>query len=415
MSADCYTFRLDLPGEWADGWLYKEHLILWSRTGEMHVSPLAELDKGVRERVSPALGVVADHLIFRNDWKASDQFRRMTSVPGVEQAFLGDFEHASRELIVSVDEVTPDPVRGERIPGVVLDAAVYANQVYVGSTQGLFETRFDPDRPTHGSAVIERLPDRVSAVTARYAAVNGSAGEAGLWFSRINLDVGRKRTEDGNFRRVAEYSRGNSFATTNLLNYTDEAIPALLRSELSKESSQGDRGDRDSGKLQITGYAAPANIGGVMASALQSRRSAWRDATPEFSASLTDGTAEVLGNSGNRLLVAWQESLRVIDLKFLKDRDVAARRDKDFRDTAGLEIDPVSILDTHEFVNGFLVELPDEVRLINSQGSYSLISEPVARIRTFAHSRRHREVVLLIRETGVSLLGIYITRDEGPE
>jgi hypothetical protein len=53
--------------------------------------------------------------------------------------------------------------------------------------------------------------------------------------------------------------------------------------------------------------------------------------------------------------------------------------------------------------------------LINSQGSYSLISELVARIRTFAHSRRHREVVLLVRETGVSLLGIYITRDENPE
>jgi len=62
-----------------------------------------------------------------------------------------------------------------------------------------------------------------------------------------------------------------------------------------------------------------------------------------------------------------------------------------------------------------VVELQDEVRLINSQGSYSLIGEPVARIRTFTHSRRHREVILVVRENGISLLGIYLKQDTEPK
>ena len=119
------------------------------------------------------------------------------------------------------------------------------------------------------------------------------------------------------------------------------------------------------------------------------------------------------GNSGKRLLVAWKESLRVVDLSLQHNRDLAVKADKSYQGIADLEIDPNTILDTHAFGNGksFLVELSNEVRLINSQGSFTLISEPVARIRTFARSRRYREVVLLVRETGVSLLGMYIAQE----
>jgi hypothetical protein len=109
--------------------------------------------------------------------------------------------------------------------------------------------------------------------------------------------------------------------------------------------------------------------------------------------------------------VTWDDSLRVVDLSAQPDRDLSAKQDKAFQTVANLEIDPYAILDTHAFGKGFLVELSKEVRLISSKGSFKLISEPVARIRTFARSRRYKEVVLLIRETGVSLLGMYISQD----
>ena len=105
----------------------------------------------------------------------------------------------------------------------------------------------------------------------------------------------------------------------------------------------------------------------------------------------------------------------MVDLSLHHDRDLAAKADKSYQGIADLDIDPYAILDTHAFGKSFLVELSKEVQLINSQGSFTLISEPVARIRTFAHSRRYREVVLLVRETGVSLLGMYVTQASEPE
>jgi hypothetical protein len=350
-------------------------------------------------------------LIFRNDWKMSEQVGRLLSMPGIEERFLFGLSGEGGEVVIQIDGVVPEPLAADQVPGVILDSAIYANRVYLASTQGLFETRFDPDSPMSVNPLISRMDSRVSAVTAGYSAVNGSAGEDGLWFGRMNFDIRQWWSQQSNFKRVADFSRDNSFTDVNLLNYTDEAFPGFLRSETVKERSRGNSEYED---RQITGYGEPADIGGLMTSVLSSNRKA-SYSTPSLGFDIDGDPAEVLGNSGKRLLVAWGESLRVVDLSVRRDRDLEARPDRSFRDLAGLEIDPYTILDTHAFGKGFLIELPNEVRIINSQGSFTLIAEPVARIRTFARSRRYREVVLLVRETGVSLLGFYITQDIDPE
>jgi hypothetical protein len=228
----------------------------------------------------------------------------------------------------------------------------------------------------------------------------------------MNFDGGPWWRANRSFRQVADYSKGNSFAGVNLLNYTDEAFPSFLLSETVKNQSSDPsvREDRVREDRRITGYRESTDITAQMTSAIASIRKA-AYGTSGLGPDTFDEAVEVLGNSGKRLLVAWNDSLRVVDLSLQRNRDLAAKPDNSYRAIADLEIDPYAILDTHAFGNGFLVELADEVRLINSQGSFTLISEPVARIRTFARSRRYREVVLLVRETGVSLLGMYIARE----
>jgi hypothetical protein len=373
----------------------------------MHVAALADVAEALGGLDPRPLGTAADFLIFRNDWKMSEQVQRLLSIPGIEERFVASLTRGSGEVVVQLDGIAPEPLSADRVPGAILDSAIYANRVYMATTQGLFETRFDPDRPTSVNPLISRLDSRFSAVTAGYSAVNGSAGEDGLWFGRMNFDITPWWNEQGNFRRVADFSRGNSFADVNLLNYTDDAFPGFLRSETVKERPRGNSEYED---RRITGYGEPADIGGLMTSALSSNRKAMYS-TPELGLGIDGDSAEVLGNSGKRLLVAWGESLRVVDLSVRRDRDLEARPDKSFRDLTSLEIDPYNILDTHPFGKGFLIELSNEVRMINSQGSFTLISEPIARIRTFARSRRYREVVLLVREKCVSLLGFYITPD----
>ena len=43
MTARLSTICIRLPGRWADGWLYKEHLLLWNRSGDLFVVPVSEL------------------------------------------------------------------------------------------------------------------------------------------------------------------------------------------------------------------------------------------------------------------------------------------------------------------------------------------------------------------------------------
>lgn len=91
-----------------------------------------------------------------------------------------------------------------------------------------------------------------------------------------------------------------------------------------------------------------------------------------------------------------------------RDRDLAAKQDKAFQTMANLEIDPYAILDTHAFGKGFLVELSKEVRLINSQGSFTLIAEPVARIRTFSRSRRYKGALEVSRDSVARCLRVVL-------
>lgn len=411
MSPKLHILRLDLPGLWSDGWLYKEHLILWSRGGRMHFVPLSDVVKMLREMSIPPIEILADFLVFRNDWKASEQFERLMSLPGMEKSFIANFPRGGEEIVLPLEGLSPVPISGDHVPGVILDSTIYADRVYTGSTQGLFETRFDADSPTSVNPLVSRMGKRVGTVTAGYSAVNGSAGDDGLWFGPMKFDGGPWWDEKSSFRQVAEFSKGNSFAGVNLLNYTDEAFPGFLRSETVKDRP---RGNLEYEERRITGYERPTNIGGLMTSALISHLKIRYD-TDQLPFDGFEDSVEVLGNSDQRLLVAWGESLRVVDLSLHRGRDLKAKPDKSFRDIADLDIDPYAILDTHAFGKGFLVELSDEVRLINSQGSFTLISGPVARIRTFARSKRYKEVALLVRETGVSLLGFYIAQEADRE
>lgn len=404
MRANTHVLRLDLPGRWADGWLYKEYLILWSRAGEMHVVPLSELVDEVRKVPSAALRVVAEHLIFRNDWKSAGSFGQMMSVPGVEDNFLADFRGTSGEIIMMLDGIPLEPAGTDHVPGVVLDASIYAGNIYAASTNGLYETRFDPDNPADRQPLVARFEKRVGAVSARYSVINGSAGESGLLFSHVDFDEGEWWRGKQNFKRIAEVSRDHSFASYNLLNYTDDALPSFMRAERVKDSSKK---NTTAEEVRISGYDAPSDIRNAVARALGGRKHPEYN-QPTLDMRLDDEPIEVLGNSGSRLLVAEGGSLNVMDISLRRERDLEVKRDPSYRRIRELEIDAFDVLDTHAFGDGFLVELSDEVRLINTTGSHSLISEPVARIRTFPNSRRYKEVILLVRESGVSLLGVYV-------
>jgi hypothetical protein len=96
---------------------------------------------------------------------------------------------------------------------------MYANRVYVASTEGLFEPYFDPKEPKARHPVIRRLEVRTARITARYLSLNASTEDEGLWFAPISTGQGywddrpTRTSSDLNMNRIADYSLAVSFTS----------------------------------------------------------------------------------------------------------------------------------------------------------------------------------------------------------
>jgi len=120
---------------------------------------------------------------------------------------------------------------------------------------------------------------------------------------------------------------------------------------------------------------------------------------------------QVLGNSESHLLTSWQQKLRVLGLRASEGRTPDARISHGYRQAELSRVDPELILETYPINRGFVVELPDSLRLITQDGSYPLMNGPVARVRTFINSLRHKEVIATVEEDSVSMIGFFITEE----
>jgi hypothetical protein len=403
MKPQLRVVRLRLPGQWSDGWLYKEHLILWSRNGTMHIASLDDLAQAVRDQASPGVAVAADYGIFRNDWKASEQFRRISSLSGVRDSIFQDFPSNETPATVIVKSFSPSVVASDAVPGFLLDVAIYANRIYMGSTDGLFESRFFPDEPEQRNPLVQRLGDKVTAVNAKYSAVNSSAEEHGLWFAHVNFGEERWWSQDLRLIRTAEVSRDNSFVSFHLLNYRDDEFPTFLRARTVREKPHERAEFQES---RILSYQEPTDIRGITTAAIASSRRVALTDNFALPTAYENGPAQVLGNSTYRLLIGWRDSVQVVDISAYPGKQIAARPDPAYRKQE-LNIDPSSILKTYSIGGGFLVELIDEIRLIMPRGSYPLIKASAARIRTFVHARRYQDTALVVEEDGASLIGFF--------
>lgn len=405
MISDPYTARIQIAGNWRDAWLYKEHVILWSRVGEIFVVPVKRIMANVRALVSPAAALAIEYLIFRNDWKSSEQFRRMLSVAEIREAFSsGIRDSASRLINLPVDVATK--LNAEAFPGVLLDAEVYANRVYLGTTEGLFETYFNPNSPFSREPVIHRFQGRVRKVAAKFASVNVAAEEEGLLFAPVLFGEGRWWDEDESERleRIAEFSLSASFSSRNLLNYTDDPIPIFFRGEAVRERLHS-RANWE--EWRVLSYENATDISGLARLALRTHRKVPLSEVRQESNDKSEFVM-ALGNLNYRLLVARNSSLFTINLSAFDNHEIEAKAVHEYSLT-GTGVDPQSdILATYPIGREFLVELFDEVLLVTSTGVHPFFAGPAARVRTFTNSRRYQDVAAVIEENGVSLVGYYV-------
>lgn len=397
--------RLQLPGSWRDGWLYKDTLLLWSRSGSLYWIPLEVLLELITRQTNKALAILCECLLFRNDWKFGQPFRKLISVEGVLPALLRDYSFDQREVVVQLPSVPVEEARMESAPGLALDTHLYANRVYVASTEGLFESYFDPQHPRTPYSAVQHLDVRTAKVSARYLSLNASAEDEGLWFAPIRAgdDWRSSLPNKLSMSRVAGYSLAASFASRNLLNYKDSPTPGFLRAQAVKERPHQWAAYDD---WRVLRYEPERDIQRLALRALRTQSKVSLASAEELGAtSLSEAPPAVLGNSEYRLLVHWQEQLRVIDVSAHPGKDVEARPDRQFAQLQLSRASPDEVLEVYPIAGGFLAELFSEVRLLTPRASYLLFDESAARIRTFPQSRRYRDVALIVGEDSCNLVG----------
>lgn len=401
---------IQIPGEFRDIWLYKNRLFVWQRDGVMRFLDLDVANRYIAREYGWDVANLAQTLIFRNDWKVGEQFRTLTRVPPIESAIMAPFGDLDYLNVIIPEELLVESQQ-EAFAGLVLDTSIYANRLLLATEEGLLETCIDEREPEAYFPLAQRTDFRAAAVSARFGAVLVSAEERGLHFSRFNFsrtndwDPGDQNT---NWTQLADFSRSTSHARHNLLNYTQEAAPSLLRANLEESEDRSTSGRFE--ESQVAGYDQESlNLHAVAQSAaVASSR------VGQSQAMLSDpdqADFEVLGNSNYHLLASWKEQMRVIDIKADKDREVEARPSRKYSKSRLDSIDVDSVLQTYPISGGFVVELFDQVHLITAHGSHLLASDEYAQVRTFESSLRHKEVVGLIHESYAATIGFYLAED----
>lgn len=382
--------ELRIPGEWSDGWLYKDQLFLWGADGNLIHSSTQRLIARVRRDYGEDVALAVHIALFRNDWKGGIQTAAFKRSPAMNEAMLGINRAVSTLAALEVSSDLFDSVDIEYVPGFILSVSIYGNHAFIGTSEGLFESNLNPDYLNRNLELIQRLDMPVHALDTNYGAIAASAFEEGLWFDRIDFGESGSWLSGGPLDNVAEYSRGVAMASRDLLNFTDAPVPDLYLATATHEL-QSDRARFPS--WQIFGYERAS----TQLSVLSAR-------SFEVSGEVArTGGLRLLANSKQRLLFEVDGTLRLLQLRTLNGvrLDDAGALDVRFADiTRG-----ASIVSSHALADGFVIETAARVTFVNPNGTIDLSNEPAINVRTFPDSKHFNDTGLLTTDDAVRLVG----------
>lgn len=385
------TVALRIPGDWSDCFLYKETLLLWSRAGGLYFSPLAALQGAVARSAHAELSPLIDLLLMRNDWLHSAQHGSLMRSTGVRRALLEPIADGDR--VIEIESLSVDAVPSPDHDGYLLDVAVYANRVFMATSAGLFETEFNPEYADKGNPTIQTSSASTTSIAVRGSMLAASQGESGLVVRGVELGHGAewwRRAQAETPRRVDDYSLHVAHTTYDLANYRGAIAPTLLRADTAQVQGNGRFPE-----TVVSDYDDGQPIDDLVRRHLEDESS--------------DGAAEsfrVVGNLGHRLLISSDDRAEVANLAAYPGKDVEVNRNGSYRPS---KIDPRSVRDalrTHPMRSGFLLEGFNDTAIVTDEGSFRLIDEPRARLRTFPGSRRYNDCFAAIGDGFVDLVGI---------
>ncbi|MGY2066747.1 hypothetical protein [Blastococcus sp. SYSU DS0619] len=390
------VIRILVPGDWRDGWIYKDSIYLVDRSNSFFCAPVREALNAISADYGPASTLAAEALVFRSgDWKNSALFERAVALRSTRL-----------EILDVPDIVIPDgifrPVSTLNLDSYLYDFKFYANRVYMASEEGLFESRVDPDHPWLAADLSAGAPVPATAIAANYGLLLASAGEDGLWQSHIDFGFDSPiSVDDSKLKRLADNSSSASFARHNVINYAIEdgrSTTELYRGEtITVPRSLNQKFE----SVRIESLKSPLRLDHL-------------DDRPKHGAK-RKGAVErpverlhIVANHWNTLLAQQKDEVQVVNLTVAKNENPRLNvRDRWASEETKREMS-VSLEGAHSIQgvkSGFVIERDDTLALFSRHGSVDLLKEAVGRVRTFPDSQRVTDTVFATTNAGCLFMG----------
>lgn len=389
------TLSIRLVGDWVDCWLYKEHLILWDEMNQMYVASIKNVLNAIRLRYGNSAAPLVNMALFRNDWKNSAFLRDFLEVDGVMDAVSSAARHFPPVFELSLNDIRAVESTRDFLDGIVTDSVIYADRVFVSTTSGLYQTSFSTRKPSQRRPTAMVLDRPVFGVTAKYGAVNAAAHEQGLWFRSIKFGATSMEFDKRPLEQIGEYSLKIESFWRDLINYTGENFPSLLPARARKEAPHA---AAQFEAWRVDGYESPMDLRSQFEGVIGSNNFAF------------GSPRKVLGNSDRRVLLASDDSLYSVGLSDHGANlvNASAPWHAGFSSTS-------RISETHALLGGFVLEEADRVSMFSKSGVARVFDGEVGRVRTFKDSLHYRQMIAIVHNEGVDLVGTFPDLDVAHE
>lgn len=388
------SIRLGIPGEWADAWLYKGHVLLWDRSGFMYYIALSEVRSYVNACAGEDIAALSDLLIFRNDWKLREPFPLLMGLSEVAAKIfhrMGTSQLSLPLANLEIGNISSEPAYSDFL----LDTAIYADRVFAATDSGIYETAVRLDRRVKYDAVEQITDVWARSIGAHGARVVASLGEEGLVTRSIVVSSDWwSKDKKAPLHRIDDYSLSSSFARFNVLNYRGDAAPSFLRARTEADYSMGRT------TTVVRSYDAGIGLESELRHVLSTTATA-----PGYSDNEAEGV-RVVGDSKSRLLVAGPFGHAVVNLAEPRKRTpLRLTPASGFQGHSASSYLFAAPNATHAVESGFVIEDLNRTGLITAAGAYDLINESSARVRSFPQSKRHTDCLTATFDDRVELVG----------
>lgn len=372
------ALQLFIPGDYEDAFVYMDQILAVGTDRSLLRMNLSEL---LDDTVPASVRRLAYLWFERNDLLSSPGTQALLSDQNVRQVVESSLASNADAFLVEPKWTTSDDY--ERLLGgaTVLDLQIYAQRVFVGTTQGMLHANLINDGyELHFAGVTKRTDARCVGVSIRYGAVAASCEDDGLLMSFDEFGELELHSDDA-LEQVATVSQRSAWLGYNIVNYRDSSHAEGLRARYRTVPERNGR-RRD---VVLTDLEADDDLLGPMTEEWDDHVDFVFNAHSQFFIHRVSGHFEVHRRSW------WRNRLGTVQSAWSGELDR-----------------PLSVVAA---ADSLAIETYDAVWLLGDESIRKLYEGELIVLRSFPNSVRYRNLIAIVDSDGMYIISPFVSKN----